>query len=84
LDKAIFIDVDHEILKDRITKRINETNLEKRRSDDNIDTLVKRIQVYKSNTLPILEYYKKKRIFEEVNGMLSIEQVSQQILKIIS
>ena len=84
LDKAIFIDVDHEILKDRITKRINETNLEKRRSDDNIDTLVKRIQVYKSNTLPILEYYKKKRIFEEVNGMLSIEKVSQQILKIIS
>ena len=84
LDKAIFIDVDHEILKDRIAKRINETNLEKRRSDDNIDTLVKRIQVYKSNTLPILEYYKKKGIFEEVNGMLSIEQVSQQILKIIS
>ena len=84
LDKAIFIDVDHEILKDRITKRINETNLEKRRSDDNIDTLVKRIQVYKSNTLPILDYYKKKGIFQEVNGMLSIEQVSQQILKIIS
>ena len=84
MDKAILIDVDHEILKDRITKRINETNLEKRRSDDNIDTLVKRIQVYKSNTLPILEYYKKKGIFEEVNGMLSIERVSQQILKIIS
>ena len=26
LDKAIFIDVNHEILKDRILKRINETN----------------------------------------------------------
>jgi adenylate kinase family enzyme len=34
--------------------------------------------------LPILEYYKKKGIFEEENGMWSIEQVSQQILKIIS
>ena len=84
LDKAIFIDVDHNILKDRIITRINETSIEDRRSDDNIDTLIKRIEVYKSNTLPILEYYKKVGILEEVNGMSSIEEVSQQILKIIS
>ena len=84
LDKAIFIDVNHEILKDRILKRINETNIEDRRSDDNIETLLKRIEVYKSNTFPIVEYYKKKGILKEVNGMSSIENVSQQILKIIS
>ena len=60
LDKTIFIHVDYEILKDRILARINETNFEERRSDDNVDTLIKRIEVYKSNTLPIVEYYKKK------------------------
>ena len=60
LDKTIFIDVDYEILKDRILARINETNFEERRSDDNVDTLIKRIEVYKSNTLPIVEYYKKR------------------------
>ena len=60
LDKAIFIDVNHEILKDRILKRINETNIEDRRLDDNIETLLKRIEVYKSNTFPIVEYYKKR------------------------
>ena len=84
LDKTIFIDVDYEILKDRILARINETNFEERRSDDNVDTLIKRIEVYKSNTLPIVEYYKKKGILNEVNGMSSIEDVSQQILNIIS
>ena len=84
LDKVIFIDVNHEILKDRILTRINETNIEDRRPDDNIDTLLKRIEVYKSNTFPIVEYYKKKGILKEVNGMSSIENVSQQILKIIS
>ena len=84
VDKAIFIDVNHEILRDRILKRINETNIEDRRSDDNIETLLKRIEVYKSNTFPIVEYYKKKGILNEVNGMSSIENVSQQILKIIS
>ena len=71
-------------MKDRILKRINETNIEDRRSDDNIETLLKRIEVYKSNTFPIVEYYKKKGILKEVNGMSSIENVSQQILKIIS
>ena len=45
---------------------------------------MKRIEVYKSNTFPIVEYYKKKGILNEVNGMSSIEIVSQEILKIIS
>jgi len=45
---------------------------------------LKRIEVYKSNTFPIVEYYKKKGILKEVNGMSSIENVSQQILKIIN
>ena len=47
LDKAVFIDVDYEILKERIISRINESELENKRSDDNIQTLVKRIDVYK-------------------------------------
>ena len=83
-DKVIFIDVNYEILKDRILTRINETKVKDRRSDDNIDTLIKRIEVYKSNTLPIVDYYKKLGILEEVNGMTSIEDVKQQILNIIS
>ena len=60
LDKAIFINVDYKILKDRISARISETTVEDRRLDDNLDTLMKRIEVYKSNTFPIVEYYKKR------------------------
>ena len=60
LDKTIFIDVDYEILKDRILARINETNFEERRTDDNVDTLIKRIEVYKSNTYQLLNTIKKK------------------------
>jgi len=84
LDKAIFIDVDYEILKERIISRINESGVENKRSDDNIETLVKRIDVYKKNTLPIVEFYRNKGILTEINGMLKIEEVSQQILKIIN
>ena len=84
LDKAVFINVDYEILKERIISRINESGDDNKRSDDNVQTLVKRIDVYKKNTLPIVEYYKEKGILSEINGMLKIEEVSQQILKIIS
>ena len=84
LDKAVFIDVDYEILKERIISRINESDDENKRSDDNVQTLVKRIDVYKKNTLPIVEYYREKGILTEINGMLKIEEVSQQILKIIN
>ena len=37
LDKTIFIDVDYEILKDRILARINETNFEEK---DQMTTLI--------------------------------------------
>ena len=84
LDKAVFINVDYEILKERIISRINESGDNNKRSDDNVQTLVKRIDVYKKNTLPIVEYYREKGILTEINGMLKIEEVSQQILKIIN
>ena len=84
LDNAVFIDVDYEILKERIISRINDSGDENKRSDDNVQTLVKRIDVYKKNTLPIVEYYREKGILTEINGMLKIEEVSQQILKIIN
>jgi len=84
LDTAVFIDVNYEILKERITSRINESGDENKRADDNVETLVNRINVYKKNTLPILKYYRDKGILAEINGMLKIEEVSRQVLKIIN
>tara|TARA_B100000579_G_scaffold341404_2_gene293225 strand:- start:429 stop:1004 length:576 start_codon:yes stop_codon:yes gene_type:complete len=84
LDCAILIDVDFKILEQRIENRIKETENHERRDDDNIETLLKRIEVYKTNTFPIIEYYKKKGILRNVNGMDTIDNVSQEILKIIN
>ena len=84
LDFAILIDVDFKILEQRIENRIKETENHERRDDDNIETLLKRIEVYKTNTFPIIEYYKKKGILRNVDGMDTIDNVSQKILKIIN
>ena len=84
LDNAILIDVQFEILENRIKSRINESNDGQQRLDDNVDTLLNRIEVYKKTTFPIVDYYKKKGLLSRVDGMKSIEQVSKEINKIIS
>ena len=83
LDYAILFEVDFKILEERIQNRISESVGDKR-SDDNLETLLKRIEVYKKNTLPIVDFYKKKKILKIINGMESIEKVNKEIFKIIS
>ena len=84
LDHVIFFDVEFEILKERIKNRIEESGNESVRKDDNLETLLKRIEVYKASTLPIVNYYDEKNILNKINGMEEIEKVNFKILKIIS
>ena len=84
LDNAIFFEINFDILKERIEKRIKESENENQRKDDNIETLINRIEVYKSSTLPIVDYYDKKGILNKVSGIKKIEEVYEEILKIIS
>ncbi len=83
LDAVILFEIDFKILEERIKTRISEST-DQKRPDDNIKTLLKRIEVYKNNTLPIIDYYKNKGIMRVINGMDSIENVSKEILKIIN
>ena len=84
LDNVIFFEIDFEILKERIQNRIDQSQDQEQRKDDNIETLSNRIEVYKSSTLPIVEYYENKGILKRINGMEEVEIVNEEILKIIS
>jgi adenylate kinase len=84
LDNVIFFEIDFEILKERIQNRIDQSEGQDHRKDDNIETLSNRIEVYKSSTLPIVEYYENKGILKRINGMEEVEIVNEEILKIIS
>ena len=83
LDYAILIDVNFDILQERINKRVNESNENSQRVDDNAKTLLKRIDTYKESTLPLVDYYKKMGILYKIDGMLEIETVNQEIISII-
>ena len=77
LDKVIEIQVDEAALFARIEKRAAETSLA--RSDDNADVLAQRLKVYHDNTAPVLPYYREKGQLAYVDGMQTIEKVSEAI-----
>lgn len=55
----------------------------KRRADDTEDTVKKRLEVYHTETMPIIPYYLGKGILHEIDGMRSIEEVATDIDRII-
>ena len=83
LDYVIFFGIDYKILESRIKKRIEQSSGKDLRTDDNLEVLDKRINIYKESTLPIVDYYKNKNILCEIDAMESIEAVYDNILKII-
>ena len=80
LDHVIEIAVDESALFARIANRASERRRTgMARSDDNAETLRKRLAVYHENTAPLLPYYRGKGVLRSVDGMGSIEDVATQI-----
>lgn len=50
------------------------------RDDDRVDTVSKRIDIYLEQTSPLIEYYRDRGKLVEINGMQSIEQVTQALM----
>ena len=82
IDKVIEINVEENVLLERITKRALESKLT--RDDDNSEILKNRIVVYKKDTLPVLKYYKNLNKLHSIDGMQNVERVSQDIQKILT
>ncbi|PAV64307.1 hypothetical protein WR25_25378 [Diploscapter pachys] len=54
------------------------------RSDDNEESFRKRIDTYNSQTLPIVEFYKKQGLVREVNSGRPIEQVLEDVERVFT
>jgi adenylate kinase len=75
VDEALQIDVDAEMIIDRIAKRAAEEG----RSDDTEAVARKRMEVYAEQTAPVVEYYARKGLLSRVLGEGTIEEVFQRI-----
>jgi len=81
LDCVICIKADEQALFARIEQRAAETG--GARSDDNAETLKKRLGVYHEQTAPIKPYYAAKGLLNTVDGMKEIDEVSESIFAIL-
>lgn len=53
------------------------------RADDNVETIKQRLQVYHNQTAPLMDYYKKQGKLVAVDGTVTIENVTKQILEVL-
>ena len=53
------------------------------RSDDNQETIAKRLKTYDEKTFPVLDYYVKKGIMKNIDGMQEINAISDQLFTLI-
>ncbi|MCB1531913.1 MAG: adenylate kinase [Alphaproteobacteria bacterium] len=82
IEHVLVLEVDETILLDRIKARAVQTGGE--RADDNEETLKNRLSVYREQTAPILPYYEEKGLLRSIDGMQSIDDVTDQIEGILS
>ena len=76
---VLYLDVSEEELFKRIMYRSQHSG----RCDDTADVVRKRIEVYKHQTYPLLDYYRKQGKLKTINGMGTIEEVFEEIEEVI-
>ena len=86
LDAVIELRVNEGALLQRVETRAAEMRArgEDVRSDDTPEVLTKRLSSYRAQTEPLIQYYSERRKLLTVDGMMTIEHVTQEIDRILS
>ncbi len=53
-------------------------------SDDNLETIQKRLQVYHSQTAPLIEHYKNENLYHPIKGDGTVDEIFERIKKTIA
>ncbi len=79
MDYAVQLEVPQELLVERIAGRAKAEG----RADDAPDAVRKRLQVYESQTAPVVEFYRQHGQLTVVDGVGSLDEVFTRILEAI-
>jgi len=79
IHQVISLDVPVEELLSRLLNRAREQG----RTDDTEEVIKKRLLIYHKHTKPLVSYYQKKGIFTEIYGVGSINDIFQELCRII-
>jgi adenylate kinase len=74
-----FIDVSQDVLVERLARRAEIEG----RADDNEETIRVRMEVYQSETAPLLAYYDEKGLLVKINGEQPINKVTEDLTEVV-
>ena len=80
IDFIFFLNVN----KETIIKRIQKRKILEKRSDDDLNIILKRYDTYMDTTRPVLDFYSKNPNFYEIDGGEEISIISGKIEQILS
>ncbi|MFT3751786.1 MAG: adenylate kinase [Paludibacter sp.] len=72
-DKEIKVLVDLNVEKEELIDRLLKRGETSGRSDDNLETITKRLEVFETQTAPVSTFYKDKNKYALINGMGTID-----------
>ena len=75
IDFIFFLNVNKETIIKRITKR----KIIENRSDDELNTILKRYDTYMDTTKPVLDFYSGNENFHEIDGSEEIGEITNKI-----
>ena len=75
-DSVLNLSVPDEVLVSRL--------LERKRGDDNEETIRHRLQVYHRDTVPVIDFYQQRETLKTIDGDRTMEEVTQLLCEAIS
>ncbi|HSV77321.1 MAG TPA: adenylate kinase [Bacteroidales bacterium] len=81
--EAVDMVISVEVSEQELFQRLMGRSLDSGRSDDNSEIIWHRIEVYKEQTFPLIEYYQKQGKLAAINGMAPVDEVFKKISKAI-
>ena len=80
MDFALQLDVDNELLIERIAGRAKAEG----RDDDNPESVRKRLRIYDEQTAPVIEFYRQHGQLTVVDGVGTLDEVVNRIIEAIA
>jgi adenylate kinase len=80
MDCAVQLDVDNELLVERIAGRAKAEG----RADDNPESVRKRLAIYSEQTAPVVDYYRQQGKLTVVDGVGTLDDVFKRIIEAIA
>lgn len=83
LDRVVLLDVPDTIVEERLLGRAQTGDGGQKRADDNIETIRRRLRVYRDETMPVAQIYERRGLLARVDGTGTVEQVFARVADLL-